>query len=405
MAEVVLDWSGARPNPVEVARVARGCVRYLGDGALAGSFNLTPPERDALHGAGVPIALVWEREPDRMKDGPLAGARDAQVAQDQADALGWPIDRPIYFAYDRRDGWDERHLAYIEAARSVSKRPVGAYGPADFLRQLTIRYKWPVATWPGMPLFDACLVQQPNMASPIPNTDVNTFAGDWGGWLGESDSGVPTGRDLLNSAYRFRGEPYSTDPGRTSQTSGFKDCSGLIVAALEGVGITPGGTVSTSLELWAVNSGGHYISFDEALTTPGAGLGIFGYGDNGHIGFSVGDGTRCFETPSAEGHQAGFSPFWRNHWGEAWTWPGINHHGTKTGEDEEMPITIYILDGNYTPQGWIVADGSGYVWIDTPMMEFYRAARQQPFNVKSIEVHVPNQKIAAELARRAGPKP
>lgn len=148
---------------------------------------------------------------------------------------------------------------------------------------------------------------------------------------------MPTGHDVLRSAYRFHGEPYSTAPGRTSQTSGYKDCSGLVYAALVGVGIFPGGTVSTTLETWAVNNGGRRISRAEALHTPGAGLAIWGIGSNGHIGFSVGDG-RAYETPSDAGRRVGYSRFGRNAWTRFFTWPGVDHGnpGTTTQGDDDL---------------------------------------------------------------------
>ena len=135
---------------------------------------------------------------------------------------------------------------------------------------------------------------------------------------------MPSGHDLLNAARRFHGEPYSTAGGRTSTTSGYKDCSGLIVAALTVVGVRAGGTVSTTIETWARSSGGRYITRAEALRTPGACAAIWGIGPGGHIGFTTGDG-RIYETPSDEGRRVGFSRFDRNRWGEFFTLPGIDY--------------------------------------------------------------------------------
>lgn len=137
---------------------------------------------------------------------------------------------------------------------------------------------------------------------------------------------MTNGADLVNAALSFRGEPYSTNGGRTSQTSGYKDCSGLVFAALTKCGIQPGGTVSTSLEVWAVNNGGRYISRDEAINTPGAGIAIWGYGSGGHIGISMGGG-QVVETPSQEGRKVGVSPFSRNRWTRFFLFPGISYDG------------------------------------------------------------------------------
>lgn len=142
---------------------------------------------------------------------------------------------------------------------------------------------------------------------------------------------MATGHELVQSAVKFRGQPYSMGPGRTTPSSGVKDCSGLIYSALLGVGVNPGGnSVSTTLETWAVRNGGRYVDRDYALHHAGVGLAIWGLGARGHIGISVGDGHRAFETPSSEGRKVGFSSFDRNRWGEFFTWPGIDH-GAPTG--------------------------------------------------------------------------
>jgi len=160
---------------------------------------------------------------------------------------------------------------------------------------------------------------------------------------------MPTGADLLRSARRFEGEPYSTAPGRTSQTSGFKDCSGLVTAALVGVGVNPpvSATVSTGAERWAVANGGRYISAEEALWTPGAGLtvggrhhGWTGIGSSGHIAISVGDGRNHYGTPRRScglARTVGTAPFWCFSWGDFFTWPGIDHKGTGSTAPKPEP--------------------------------------------------------------------
>lgn len=137
---------------------------------------------------------------------------------------------------------------------------------------------------------------------------------------------MTTGAGLRATALGYHGEPYSTASGRTSPTSGIADCSGLIVKTLTPNGITPGGTVSTTIETWAVRNGGRYITADEAARTPMSCCAIWGLGSNGHIGFSWGDG-RVYETPSDEGRRVGFSRFWRNRWTRFFTLPGVDHLG------------------------------------------------------------------------------
>lgn len=148
-----------------------------------------------------------------------------------------------------------------------------------------------------------------------------------------------TGARLIQNALSFRGEPYSTGPGRTSPTSGYKDCSGLIVAALARGGVVACGTVSTTLE--ACSTGGHCgytarhscVSLTDAKDIPGAAVAIWGTGSQGHIGLSMGDG-RIVETPSAEGRQVGISPWGRNRWQEAFLLAGVDYTGGTPQEDD-----------------------------------------------------------------------
>jgi hypothetical protein len=160
----------------------------------------------------------------------------------------------------------------------------------------------------------------------------------------------------MNAAHRFRGEPYSTEPGRTSTTSGYKDCSGLIVASLTLVGIRAAGTVSTTIEEWARSSGGRYLSRAEAQQTPGCCAAIWGSGAAGHIGFGNGDG-RIFETKSAEGPQAGFSPWDRNRWGEYFTLPGISYGGDGAPSTPQTKVTGMLCRDRDSGKIYLIGPG------------------------------------------------
>lgn len=184
MNDLVYDYSFARPDPGAMkASGAVGVVRYLG----YGSKVIGGGERDALRAAGLQIALVWETSADRTSSGYGAGQSDAQVANGQADALGFPDGRPLYFATDG-NVFDDTILAYYQGARDNSKRPVGPYGNTDLIDscagRLGLRYGWKVQTWGGG-TGNANLEQMPNEAPAIGGTDVNrTLKDDWGQWDG-----------------------------------------------------------------------------------------------------------------------------------------------------------------------------------------------------------------------------
>lgn len=184
---------------------------------------------------------------------------------------------------------------------------------------------------------------------------------------------MPTGSDLERSCARFLGEPYSTAGGRTSQTSGYKDCSGLVYAGLRGIGIDPGGnTVSTSLETWAVRNGGRYVSPEFAQNNPGCGLAIWGTGAQGHIGISA-SGGRSLETPSQFCHCVGYSRFLgRNgHWTGYFTFPGISYGGEvitppkpKAKGDDDVMFSVAGQGGDYwIHSGARVTDANAFSYV------------------------------------------
>lgn len=183
MADHVLDYSDARPSPAAMrAAGIVGVMRYLSGGHNL--KDLTAAEAKALHDAGLTIGLVWETSAHRMDGGAAAGAADAKAANAQADALGFPDDRPIYFANDQ-NVCTQAHVDYLQAAKNASRRPVGPYGSTALIdagARIGCRYGWKVATW-GPPTANACLTQEPNVASPVPGTDMNfTHRDDWGQW-------------------------------------------------------------------------------------------------------------------------------------------------------------------------------------------------------------------------------
>ena len=180
MTVKVLDYSFARPDPAAMRAIAVGVVRYLGFGPKV----LDAAERDRLHAVGLTIGLVWETTATMMDRGAAGGTGDAQDANRQADALGFPATRPIYFANDQNQA-SSVHVQYMTAAKAASKRPVGVYGSTalvDACAALGITYGWKVSTW-GPATANACLTQEANTPSPIPGTDMNyAHRDDWGQW-------------------------------------------------------------------------------------------------------------------------------------------------------------------------------------------------------------------------------
>lgn len=182
----VFDYSFARPPVAALVDAGGvGVARYLS--TVDHTKNLTPSERDALHAAGLAISLVFE-------DGAHWSTWKPGAANMMADALGWPLDRPIYFAADT----DLSTADYLAVSSALfaggGHRPRGIYGESglvDFcLRSGAAQFGWIAAStsWSHVPAPGACLVQR--VGSPVPGTDRNdVLKPDWGGWLPGHDNG------------------------------------------------------------------------------------------------------------------------------------------------------------------------------------------------------------------------
>jgi hypothetical protein len=94
-----VDWSVAHP-PSDKALAAAGVTfacRYL---SHSPAKNLTLLEADHLSSLGIDLVVVWETTANRALASHDAGVADANEALGQANRLGMPADRPIYFAID-----------------------------------------------------------------------------------------------------------------------------------------------------------------------------------------------------------------------------------------------------------------------------------------------------------------
>jgi peptidoglycan hydrolase-like protein with peptidoglycan-binding domain len=151
MALQVVDYSWERPSPQLIRDSGYvGAIRYL---SYEASKNLSQWERDALWASGLAVALVWETTARRPESGFGGGQQDAAEANDQADGLGWPGDRPIYYAVDFQTGPGGAVTDYFHGCNSVGRRPVGVYGTYDVIEGLVgggiVPWGWQCAAWSG----------------------------------------------------------------------------------------------------------------------------------------------------------------------------------------------------------------------------------------------------------------
>lgn len=154
MGALAVDYSSARPDPHALAAAGyRHVLRYL---SHEPSKNLTPAERDALHAAEIFVGLVWETTANRTLGGEAAGRQDAVEANAQADALGFPKDRVIFYAvdFDASAGQISGPItSYFNGANSVGGRPRGVYGSYRVIEGIVgagiVGCGWQCAAWSG----------------------------------------------------------------------------------------------------------------------------------------------------------------------------------------------------------------------------------------------------------------
>jgi hypothetical protein len=93
-----IDAAWSRPTPSQMTAAGkRFIVGYVSHDA---SKNLTRANCQAYLNAGISVGLVWETTTNRALAGNAAGLADGKEARSQANALGFPADRPIFTAVD-----------------------------------------------------------------------------------------------------------------------------------------------------------------------------------------------------------------------------------------------------------------------------------------------------------------
>ena len=153
-----VDYSFGRPGGSALAAAGkRFAVRYLAYSGAAGGDErkfLTAPEVLDLHGNGLAVVANFESTSNRMLDGAVAGAADANDARAEMASLGFPSTCPVYFSadFDPQPQYLGRIDAYLTAAASVLGRArVGVYGGIDLLTHTraagTAQWFWMAAGW------------------------------------------------------------------------------------------------------------------------------------------------------------------------------------------------------------------------------------------------------------------
>lgn len=200
-----VDYSWARPGGAALAATgktfAMRYVPYPGDGGK----GLTAPERDDLHANGIAIGLVFESTAGRPKEGTPAGMLDAEQCLASGKRLGFPDDRPFYFAVDF-DARGPEVASYFLGAFSVLGTRTGAYGSDRVLAYLRdagyTSWHWQTYAWsggrefPGRHVYQYLNGQDINGAVDFCLSNVEDF-GQWPAPTQEEDMADPRVDQLL----------------------------------------------------------------------------------------------------------------------------------------------------------------------------------------------------------------
>jgi len=153
----VVDYANDRPDLAALkAAGCTGIARYLSMFTTTGK-NLDAVEVASCRKLGLSITVVYEDDGGVLGGGPAQGAQrgqqDAIRANQQADQLGIPFDRPVYYAVDT-DSLDWGTVAdYFRGVRAIPGRPVGGYGQPQLMEHLNdlglIQWLWCTAAWSG----------------------------------------------------------------------------------------------------------------------------------------------------------------------------------------------------------------------------------------------------------------
>jgi len=147
------DFSFTKPDAG--AMVDAGYAFAIGYVSPNPAKNLPADVLAAYRDMGILVGLVWESTAGRALEGHAAGAADGRAAENQANAVGYPVDAVIFFAVDQDTTAADYPAiqAYAEAFNEATWRPVGIYGEADVIDHFVppavppVRYGWQTAAW------------------------------------------------------------------------------------------------------------------------------------------------------------------------------------------------------------------------------------------------------------------
>ena len=227
-----VDYSFARPGGAALRAAGKSfAVRYVPYQGDQGK-GLKADELADLQANGIAVGLVFESTAGRMLDGYGAGVTDATVSLASAALLGFPKDRPIYFACDTDTTADQLASVrnYLDGAASVLGRArIGVYGEYDVIDHClgtgAATWFWQTYAWSGGRLHPMAHLYQYQNDQAINGAAVDfdrALVADFGQWGGEvldtTDAILRaltgrTGQDALNTLSAWNKTPLGAYTG------------------------------------------------------------------------------------------------------------------------------------------------------------------------------------------------
>ncbi len=127
--------------------------RYL-SGDPSGGKDITASEQSDLEAAGIDVVLNWETTGTDASNGYNAGVSDATAAKSEAESVGQPLNRPIYFSidFDAQSGDAAAINEYFKGVASViGVSRTGVYGGYYIVNELfnagLVTWGWQTYAW------------------------------------------------------------------------------------------------------------------------------------------------------------------------------------------------------------------------------------------------------------------
>lgn len=145
-----IDIAWARPSISDIkATGAHWVARYLSNDPTK---NWTASEVKEYPANGLACVVVWETTTTRATDGRAAGVADAQTADSQRAAVGFPADMPIYFAVDEDTDWtsvQDYAQGFIDVLGIHRVGVYGGYRIIEGAHAYGIPFLWQTVAWSG----------------------------------------------------------------------------------------------------------------------------------------------------------------------------------------------------------------------------------------------------------------